>query len=106
MGAGKGGESSQRLLRAAETAFTPFSFEDEAVWAKVAKSYSVTIGKANKTAVGVVFVQKVNDVLEGLGEHLLGANKHAESGGDPNAFAKFFKQMKTIMPRTPNEVTL
>ena len=47
-----------------------------------------------------------NAVLVGLGEHLVGTLKHKESGGDPEAFAKFFRQMKAKMPHKDNTVTM
>ena len=84
----------------------PLQLEDEVRWAKVAQEYAIRIGKAHEKAVGVIFLGKVNDVLIGLGEHLVGPKKHKESGGDPKAFLKFFKHMEGFMPKKSKTVTL
>ena len=84
----------------------PLSFSDEVLWKQVSQFYSVKIGKDHELGTGIAFLKKVNAVLVGLGEHLVGTLKHKESGGDPEAFAKFFRQMKAKMPHKDNTVTM
>jgi hypothetical protein len=69
----------------------PLSDEDELQWHSVRDDYAVHIGNVYKHASGVMFINKVTDVIEALGQHWKGSSGAAsKSEGNPAAFSSFF----------------
>ena len=64
---------------------------------------------SNAGVAGHAFIELVNGVLERLGSYYSGVskfNKADATGGDPEAFAKFFRKIEKQVPISTSSATL
>jgi hypothetical protein len=80
----------------------PLPFAERIRWEAVRDVYAKWLAKKFKEkSVGPAFVNKLNEVLKGLGCHYKGNskfNKKEGCGGDVSAFQKFFREMEKAIP--------
>ena len=112
--AGKDGHLARvRCLERLKLRSPKLSFEHEVRWPIVRYTFCRSYKRAKKlwgdVNIGAVFINDINKVLANLVEHFVGATKFntgGKTGGDPDAFNRFFHEMDTSFPKPATTAVL
>ena len=79
----------------------PLPLEDQVAWPAVRDKWATHMGKKWDKKAPIRFLEEVNKVLQALGTEYKGETMFKKDGvpGDPDAFAKFFKEMAAVGPK-------
>ena len=78
-------------------------------WEKLRDGYAAHLAKLHPVGVGVLFIRRIDNVVEKLGRHYGCPTKYNQKEGvygDSKAFLHFMAEMRALIPQPATAITL